>query len=172
MKTILILTALTLNAFAVMTPSEVKFLAIGKPAFLKVEGKAKKLDVRAKIKDNKLTGDFIFNLSELTTGIDLRDEHMKEKYLELKKYPHVTLTLSEYELPSKKSEVKIPGMLNLHGVKKEVIVNAMLIPLEGKLQIIGELKVNLKDYAIEIPSFKGITIAKDVKIKVETEVKK
>ena len=37
-------------------------------------------------------------LANLSTGIGLRDHHMKEKYLEVQKYPSATLTIARSAL--------------------------------------------------------------------------
>src|SRR4051812_9417558 len=64
-----------------------EFLAVGKPSFLKILGKGKGPEGTLKVVDGQASGAFTVHLSDLTTNNDMRDHHMKEKYLEVSKYP-------------------------------------------------------------------------------------
>ncbi len=84
---------------------EVKFIATGKPGFLKIKGESKGKGPAGKITitDGAATGEFTFELASLDTGIDLRNDHMKNKYLEIGKFPLARLaidrlTISDSEL--------------------------------------------------------------------------
>ena len=76
---------------AFSAPKEVKigFAASG-PAGLKIEGSTKELTV------TEADGNVVVDvpLASLATGIALRDQHMKDKYLEVSKYPLATLTVA------------------------------------------------------------------------------
>mgnify|MGYP000610268938 CR=1 FL=1 len=78
---------LNLNAATKVIDSEVNFTAVGRPAFIKATGilPIEKADLT--LKEGMLTGNIEVPLSKLNSGIETRDEHLKEKYLEVAKYP-------------------------------------------------------------------------------------
>ncbi len=146
----------------------VEFLAKGRPALLKIKGKGKGAYGKLKVKDNKASGQVELDISSFETGISLRDNHMKNKYLEVEKYPKALLTLKDLVLPKNlKGKISFSGLLKLHNVEK---------PVEGKLSFKGTKKnintvkadfnIKISDFGIAIPSFKGVTVAEDVKISV------
>ena len=69
-------------ALSAATDSRVSFGASG-PAGMKIEGTTADLSVA----DDGANVVTTVPLANLTTGIGLRDHHMKEKYLEVPKYP-------------------------------------------------------------------------------------
>ena len=76
---------------------EINFLAVGKPSMIKIKGKAPAPFTKAIIENNKLSLESNLVLTELDTGIGLRDEHMKDKYLQVKEFPTAHLIL-QYSL--------------------------------------------------------------------------
>ena len=93
------------NAF-VVKKGDVKFTAVGKPGFLKIRGESKGQFPKGSIKIEKdsVTGEFDFDLKNLDTGIELRNTHMKDKYLEVAKFPSAKLVLKDF--PLKSTEMK------------------------------------------------------------------
>ena len=65
------------------------FSAIGTGGF-KMEGKTPTVDVT----DDGKVVTVVVGLTELVTGISLRDRHMRDKYLEVSKFPTTTLTVA------------------------------------------------------------------------------
>lgn len=152
---------------------QITFLAKGKPALISIKGEGEGAMAVLKEKDQILSGEFSFQLKSLKTGIELRDDHLKNKYLEVDKYPMATLKISELKLPEN-LDVRFPfkGILNLHGVDQPIEGNAS-VTSDSKLQkISAEFKIKLSQFKIEIPSFQGITVAEEVQIKVEAPVTK
>lgn len=167
MKKILLAWTLLLiqNSFGahIQSKGKVEFLAKGFPTFITIQGKGDQLKGEMDISGNKVnSGKFQFPLSTLKTGMDLRDEHMHEKYLESKKYPNAVLTLEPFNLDE---EGTAKGKLSLHNKEKNIEVTYKRLS-ENPLQIEAEFKLLLEDYGIDIPSFQGITVAKEIKIKV------
>lgn len=162
MKTLLLSTLLTTNLFAatfVITPehSHVEFVAKGKPALIKISGSGAKLSGTL---DDALTGKIEFNLESLNTGIDLRDQHLKETYLKVKDFPNAVLTID------KTNGEEFEGKLSLHGKTNAI---------KGEFERDGEeieanFQIQLKDFGIETPSFQGITVANSVNINVKTSL--
>src|SRR5580700_8775905 len=68
--------------------SHVEFEAIGRPSMLKIQGDSDQaLQGSLQLEAGKITGQCSFTLESLTTGIAMRDDHMKHRYLETQKYP-------------------------------------------------------------------------------------
>jgi polyisoprenoid-binding protein YceI len=152
---------------------DVQIEAVGRPAMVKIKGKGEGPTGALKIVGATVTGDITFTLDTLDTGIDLRNEHMKEKYLETKKHPKATLTLKEVALPAgwtkekpQVSGAKFKGELTLHGEKK---------PVEGTFEVTenkelkAKMELKISDYKIDIPSYLGITVADTVKVQISSK---
>jgi len=94
--------------------SRVTFDAAG-PAGMKIEGTTSDLSV---VDDG---GNVVITvpLANLSTGIGLRDHHMKEKYLEVPKYPAATLTIARNALKfphdGERASPRFPGQSNFTG---------------------------------------------------------
>jgi polyisoprenoid-binding protein YceI len=150
--------------------SPVTFLATGKPGFLKINGEGAKLEGTGHVEGGKLTGAFDVNVDAFKTGIDLRDEHMKNKYLETGKFPKAHLVLEAVAIdPASTSEQEkdFTGKLTIKGVEKPVS-GKMTVTFSGK-QVKGEatFPVQIDEYPIEVPVYLGVTVAKSVDVKVE-----
>lgn len=158
----------TLNLDLNQSQGSVEFLAIGKPKAIKILGKgehprgALSYDTDAET----LSGKFVVDLNSFTTGIKLRDRHMREKYLETSKYPEATLQIDSVQLQSK----NFKGALTIHG-KTQTIQGDCDIKKEPKRLIIGaKFATKISDYGIDVPSYMGITVADEVRVQVRNEV--
>lgn len=116
-------------------------------------------------KSSKLTGridaatdtvDFFIDLTTLKTGVSLRDEHMRENYLETKKFPFaefygILLTKPDYA-KLEKQPVKVKGRFTIHGVSKEMTIDGFVTPQKDGLLVEAAWTVKLSDHGIPIPS--------------------
>lgn len=155
--------------------AKVEFDAVGKPSMISIKGTGAKTTGKLEVKDGNVLGEFVVNLNSFTTDMDTRDEHMKENYLETKKagFDKAILKIDQKDLAEKALPLKgkwspktLKGLLTLHGVTKEIPLTADLelddLKAKGKVKF----KIKLQDYAIEIPSFAGITVADEVTAEV------
>lgn len=145
---------------ATVKSGAVSFVAKGNPGFMKIEGKSSE-GIQGKLEGSR--GVFVFPLKTLETGIDLRDEHMKENYLEVEKYPVSRLEVLEAKEISSiggSSSGPFTGKLTLHGVTKEVSGN---YKLEGP-NLTASFSIKLSDFGISIPSYMGVTVADTVDV--------
>jgi polyisoprenoid-binding protein YceI len=156
------------------TSSHLEFSVVGKPAMIRIKGEGMGVTGKSEIVDHNLTGEFRYSLKELTTGIELRDRHMKEKYLEVEKFPEAIVKIEKMELQdiSKAQDFKFDGKLTLHGVTKSVSGIGSFDGLGQDKRTKAEFKIRLSDFAINIPSYVGITVAEDVHIKMELTLNK
>ncbi len=102
------------------------------------------------------TVDFYLDLNTLDTGINLRNRHMRESYLETAKFPFVEFTgriINQINLDLFESQVvDVAGVFNLHGVKKEINVRGTITPAQdGTVSMNARWEILLADYNIERP---------------------
>ena len=143
--------------------SNVQWLAVGNPGFLKIESKNATLSGQLDLNGGMMSGSLVMKLDEMKTGIKLRDDHTKEKYLETSKYPDAKFVLEPTKMAS---AFKAKGMLSLHGVDKSVTWDCQAAKGGGSRKISCVSTIVLTDFNIAIPTYLGVTVAKDVKIKV------
>lgn len=153
--------------------AQVEFDAVGKPSMINIKGTGAKATGALSSVDNNLVGEFIVNLKDFTTDMDLRDEHMKEKYLEVEKkgFDKAILKINQKItsiLPTSGAwePQGLTGLLTLHGVTKEVPLNCKLTVKDSRAVGAVNFKIKVQDYKIDIPSFAGITMTDEVAVKV------
>jgi polyisoprenoid-binding protein YceI len=150
-------------AAQIQPKGDVEFTAKGFPTFITIQGKGGNLTGSMEVEGNLVKkANFIVPLKDFKTGMDLRDEHMHEKYLESKKYPQAKLSLPDFKL---EGEGKVKGTLNLHNKTHPIQVDYKTIE-KNPLVVEAKFKLLLEDYGIDIPSFQGITVAKEIQVKV------
>ncbi len=155
------------------TLGKVEFKTKGWPNLITIKGEGTGVTGTLMEDGKKVSGDLVFNLDTLKTGISLRDDHMKNKYLQVEKHPEAKLSLSQVEVPENlNGEFDFMGELELHGTKKSVKGQAELEEEDGQLVIKGSIPIKLSEFNIDTPSYKGITVAENVNINFESKVKK
>jgi polyisoprenoid-binding protein YceI len=141
---------------------------------LKIVGKGPGPKGTLDVSAEKVSGQFQVNLNDISTGISMRDKHMKEKYLEVEKYPSAEFKLTALKLPkpldgsdANFKEVPFEGTFKVHGVEKPVTGTADLTVESSKLKGTATFGIKVTDFKIDIPKFAGITMAEDVKVTVQ-----
>lgn len=147
--------------------SSVEFEAIGNPSLLNIKGTKAFGSGSLKFSEGFISGEVLVSLGDFDTDMDTRNEHMKEKYLEIQKKGFETAILKINSKISKfDSELKnqeIDGLLFLHGKENKVrCFTNFQINKEGQLSGDTKFVIKLSEYGIEIPSFAGITIEDSV----------
>ena len=153
--------------------SSVNFLAVGKPSMLKIHGEAKGTLGNFSLEKKILTGAVELDLNNLATGISLRDQHMKEKYLQVAQFPKAVLEMLHAEIDSEDSltnagEKKFDGRMTLHG--KSQAISGTFTLKDG--QVLANFPLKLSDFAVEIPSYLGVTVAETVDVKAQIVLQK
>ena len=164
----LILAAPASATLASAGDSRIVFKATG-PAGLSFEGKGR--DVRLKEDGNNIV--VSVKLDGLATGIDLRDRHMKEKYLETGKYPVAILEVDKAKLRFPEGNAvngTTEGKLTLHGVSKAVKVSYKADGDKNQAKVEGSMRINMKDFKIDVPSYLGVTVKPNVDVEVKLGV--
>jgi polyisoprenoid-binding protein YceI len=159
--------------------SEVTFSATGKPSLIKINGEKGKLSGNLIFRGSEVSGKLKVLLENISTGISLRDDHMKNKYLNVKDYPEATLTIQKIILPSdpflsslKLVQVPFDGILTIKGVESPVKGTFDLNSEAGKqIDIVAKVSTMLTNHKVDIPSYMGIKVADDVQIQSHFVIK-
>jgi polyisoprenoid-binding protein YceI len=158
--------AFSSNAFgAEFTKSNntVSWHAVGTPGFLRIDGKGGAAEGVLNTAISKVSGVLTVALSDYKTGISLRDEHMKSKYLDVGKYPTAKLEIKDQPY-AEGVEGKMAGVLTLKDVSKPVTIS---FKVTGK-KVSANFKINIRDYpSIGVPVYLGVTVADEVEITVD-----
>ena len=147
---------------------QVTFTAKGRPALISIRGEG--AGVEGMLTENKeiISGEVSFQLKSLHTGIELRDEHMKNKFLEIEKYPIAIFKINDMKIPEQANKpFKFTGTMTLHGVQQPIEGEASLRTAESTNRLTAEFKIQLTKFQIIIPSFQGITVAENVQVNVD-----
>ena len=151
-----------------------EFLAVGKPAMIKINGEGQGPEGFLTATKNSLSGVLKVDLTKLTTKIDLRDDHMKNKYLEVSKYPEATLEFTNLELPTeismlteKVAEVPFKAKFTLHGKTSEVTGTASISKKTSDIIGSAEFKFKITDHLDTLPTWLGVKVAETVTVKTQ-----
>ncbi len=81
---------------------------------------------------------FTVELDRFRTGIDLRDQHLRDTFLETARFPTAVFTLERVSAASSDSlvprtpvELTAAGMLELHGVTRAVVIPVTVLLMPG-----------------------------------------
>jgi polyisoprenoid-binding protein YceI len=163
------LSAVSHAALSSAKDPHVTFGASG-PAGMKIEGTTSELSVA----DDGDRVVITVPLGNLSTGIGLRDHHMREKYLEVPKFPTATLTVARSALKFPQAgdhaTAEVPGMLLLHGQTRPVSVHYEAKASGTTFDAKGSLHVNMNDFGITVPVYLGVTVKPDVDIAASFQV--
>jgi len=107
-------------------------------------------------------------LATVTTGVDLRDKHMKERYLEVDKHPEAKLVLERACLALPEGGEKAgecPGAFTLHGQTKGVTVKYKAVVSGKSTEVDATFTANFLDHGVEEPKYMGIKVKPAVDVK-------
>lgn len=109
-------------------------------------------------------------LGSLKTGMDLRDKHMREKYLETDRYPTAVLRVARADLklpgPGDRGGFDADGTLALHGKTRPVHFHYEAKRDGSTFSVRGSLPLDMTDYGIEAPKYMGLSVKPKVDIAV------
>ncbi len=121
--------------------------------------------------------DFYLDLNTLKTGIGLRDRHMRDNYLETKKYPFAEFTGEIQESTEiavgETKKVTAKGKFKIHGVEREIEVPGTLKRTsQDELVLEATFMVLLNDYDIDIPSVIFYELAEEQEVSILATLKR
>lgn len=146
--------------------SAVTFAATG-PAGMRIVGTTSDLTVSDDTQNVTIT----VPLANLKTGIDLRDRHMREKYLQAGTYPNAELVVakSAIHMPPSGGDASgdASGTMKLHGKTKTVNVHYAARRDGSAMKVGGSVHIDMRDYGIDVPSYMGVTVKPEVDVEVK-----
>ena len=140
------------------------------PAGMKISGSTPDVSVG----DDGKTVTVTVALKNLTTGIGLRDTHMRDKYLQVAQFPNAELKVDRATLrfPSG-NEISgdAKGTMTLHGKSKQVDFHYTAKgPAKGPINVSASTQLNIKDFDITVPTYLGVTVKPDITVNVSFSV--
>lgn len=118
-----------------------------------------------------VSGELTVDLTTIDTGIDLRNRHLREKYLEVTKPGFDKAVLSEIRLADAKGEAyqgksAFTGTLRMHGVSRPVAGSAEIQPAGTAVRVSASFPLALTDFGIEPPQYMGVGVGNRMGVKV------
>ena len=164
MKTLLFALALfSFPAFGKTVTGTASFETHAMAGMMTISGKGAPVTCKLDVKDGKASGTCEADLTALTTGLDMRDDHMKNKYLNVGQYPKAMLGVKD---------APVAG----GSFAGDLTVKGQTAPVSGTFQLTGNkvhatFPVAFADYpAIGAPAWKGVAVDKTVVVTVDGTV--
>ncbi len=118
-----------------------------------------------------VNGSLSVDLRTLKTGIGLRDRHLKDTYLEVPKGPEFEkATIEDIQIDKLDGKGTFKGTLVLHGERRPVSGSATLERRDGGYTVQAEFPVRVSEYNITKPTYLGVGVQDEVRIKVALTV--
>ena len=117
-------------------------------------------ETRGQIQDLKGSGwvRLTIDAASYNSNLGMRDQDVQENYLHVKEHPVITFTSTGIEeikgptSPNETWQLTMRGILEIHGVKREIKVPVKLTHRDRKITAEGKAKIALKDFNIAVPT--------------------
>jgi polyisoprenoid-binding protein YceI len=165
----LLASADALAGMSVSGKPKVSFFAEGTPGALDIEGEAGTVTAA----DDGTTLTITVPMKDVHTGIDLRDEHMNEKFVQVAQFPNVMLAIKRADIQwpaelAKSTTGTVTGSFTAHGVSKDVPVSYTIQKSKTGYRVKAKFEFDVTQHGIEIPSYLGVTV--DPKMRAEAQI--
>ena len=120
----------------------------------------------------RLSGAVEVDLTTLDTGIELRDTHLRDTYLEVDRSRNFArAVLSDIALDGAdprtfEGETTFTATLGLHGVERPVSGVAEVARTPDGIRVIARFPVGLTDHAIQAPRYLGVGVSDQLQAEV------
>ncbi|HYV91737.1 MAG TPA: YceI family protein [Chitinophagales bacterium] len=105
----------------------------------------------------------------------LQQEHFNENYMEAEKFPEATFRgkfIEEVDLTKDGTyDVRAKGMLGLHGVLQERIINGTIEVKNGAMHIHSQFSILLEDHNITVPRVVYQKISPEMEVTIDATLK-
>lgn len=156
-STLLLIPSLAFGAWTLDGKSKITFHADG-PAGFAIDGASSEFSV------SETPESMVFSVpvSAVSTGIDLRDEHMRD-YIEAERFPTVTLTIPKDQLTfpaegQKKSAGIAQATFTLHGVDQPTKVKYAIKTEKQGVSWVAAFPFNTEAHGVVVPEYMGVTV--------------
>lgn len=118
------------------------------------------------------TGEIRLDLRTLDTGIELRNRHMRENYLEVTKAPGFeSAALTNLDLPDldrsrPSGKTRFTGEIEVHGVRKPVSGSADIRVSGNTARVEARFPLRIPDHEIASPRYLGVGVRDEIQIQV------
>lgn len=104
----------------------------------------------------------------------LMEEHFNENYIESDQYPKATFKgkIVDFNKDNLQKEYVIKGVLTLHGVSKEITINANLKQEQNSIMITSAFITKPSEFDIKIPGIVRKKIAEEVQVTIDFQLTK
>jgi polyisoprenoid-binding protein YceI len=112
----------------------------------------------------------VIDTKSYNSNIGLRDQDVQEYYLEVEQYPAIrfdSMGMQKIERPRSPEDpwqITVRGRLELHGVKREVIVPLRLLYQTNKITAQGSFRLLLEDFNIRVPTILFLRAGNQVEV--------
>ena len=136
---------------------------------------AESKELKGAVDPEKLTFAFQLDVRSLKGfNSPLQQEHFYENYIESEKFPVATFSGKiiekvDFKTPGSKV-VRAKGILKIHGVEQERIINCTLNIKEKSFEVSSEFIVPIADHNITIPRLVFQKIAEEIKVTINAEL--
>jgi polyisoprenoid-binding protein YceI len=119
-----------------------------------------------------LAGELVVDLATLDTGIGLRNEHLRSRYLEVGKgigFDKAVLSglqLGDVDPATFQGRTGFTGHLTLHGMKVAVKGEATISRKASAVLVEASFPVKIADHGIAKPQYLGVGVEDEVQVKV------
>ena len=119
--------------------------------------------------------DFYIDLSTLDTGINLRNRHMRDSYLETDRCPFGEFTgelTSDFDPDLyEEQDVTVKGTFKMHCITREKEITGTIRPSDDGLKVDASWSVLLDDYDIDRPRVVFYELADEQKVNISILLK-
>lgn len=127
-------------------------------------------EARGEPRDLKATGwvRLTIDMASYRSNLAVRDQDVRENYLEVEAYPAITFTSQAIEEATPPGAAKDPwqvrlrGILEFHGVKKEIRVPLHLSHAGDRITAEGHARIVLKDFNVAVPTLLFLLKSSDI----------
>lgn len=149
----------------------VSFFAEGSPGFLDIEGTTSSLTTA----DDGTTLTFTVPMSTVKTGIDLRDDHMNNEYVQIAQYPNAVMTIKKADVKwpdatTAKTSGTVAGTFTFHGQGQPVNIAYNASKTSAGMKVSASFKFDCSKSGVTIPAYMGVTVDPKMEAKVTLEL--
>ena len=136
-------------------------------------GTVRLLESTTATKPARLAGEITMGLGAIDTGIELRNQHLRENYLEVGKgagFDKAVLTdirLRDADGEAFEGDTGFTATLLLHGVAHEVTGKAEVRREGGGRRVRAEFPLTLTDFGITPPMYLGVGVGNKLLVRVQ-----
>ncbi len=115
----------------------------------------------------------VVDLKSLDSGLRMRDDDMRDTYLQTKKFPTATFRSTSVTGPTSLSvgqsaELKVAGDFTLHGVTRRIVVPVRVtLDSPNRAHCTSHFTIRMTDYDVTVPKKLMLSVANDVDVKFD-----